>query len=185
MRVRSDEVSRRRDQQMALSGTAYFLRCLNELPDADLQTPSVVPGWTRAMIIADVGYRARALTRLLDGLTSDHPEPEYPNQQYRFAEVQYGASLAPRALRHLVNHSAVQLRVAMRDLPESAWDREVRDVAGARFSASVIPFLRAQNVWLRAVQLDNGSSVSDLPLELRHRQSVDSPIDTVRFPGTS
>lgn len=147
--------------QLALSGTAFFLRQLDRLPDDRIQEASLIPEWSRAMVAADVGYRARALGRLLNG------DDDYPNAEYRLKEVVYGASLAPRALRHLVAHSAMQLRVLIRDLPPERWDSPRETVSGERLTNRDIPWLRARNVWLHAVNLRAGASYSDLPVVLR------------------
>jgi maleylpyruvate isomerase len=149
--------------RLALSGTAFFLRELNGLRDTDLSGAARVEGWTRSMVVADVGYRARALGRLLEGLSGGPMEPEYPTVEYREAEIRYGATLNPLALRHLVEHSAVQLRVLMRDLPPQLWEAEVVDVLGRRISAADIPWLRAQNVWERSIDLNHGARQENIP----------------------
>ena len=50
----------------ARRGTAFFARKLNELRDADLDAPSLLPGWTRRHVIAHVSYNARAIARLIE-----------------------------------------------------------------------------------------------------------------------
>src|SRR5690606_37166878 len=51
---------------LARRGQAYFSRKLNELRKDELDAPSLVPGWTRRHVVAQVGYNARALTRLTE-----------------------------------------------------------------------------------------------------------------------
>jgi maleylpyruvate isomerase len=50
----------------ARRGTAFFARKLNELPDAELDGATLLPGWTRRHVVAHVGYNARAIARLIE-----------------------------------------------------------------------------------------------------------------------
>jgi maleylpyruvate isomerase len=45
----------------------------------------------------------------------------YASPEQRRDEIDYGATLSPLALRHLVAHSTVHLNVEWRDLPSRAW----------------------------------------------------------------
>lgn len=154
------------DIALAFSGTAYFLRCLATTPDAGLPMPSRLSGWTRAMVAADVGYRARSLARLLEG------ESEYPDDSYRIAEASYGATLPAHALRHLVTHSAVQLRVAFRDRTD--WAGFAAAAGGTQIRRADLPWLRARNVWLHAVDLNAGASFRELPQDVLVRLIADA-----------
>src|SRR5690606_3424112 len=105
----------------ARRGTAYFARKLNELTDAELDRPSLLPGWSRRHVIAHVGYNARALSRLMRWARTGVETPMYPSPEQRAAEMESGATLPARALRSLLSHSEVHLNVAWRDLPDEAW----------------------------------------------------------------
>ena len=106
----------------ARRGTAYFARVLAQLPDSELDRPSLLPGWSRRHVIAHVGYNARALTRLLTWARTGVETPMYASPEQRAAEIESGATLPARALRSLFSHSEVHLNVAWRDLPDEAWD---------------------------------------------------------------
>lgn len=92
-------------------GTAFFARLLNDLADADLWAPSLVPGWTRRHVVAQVGYQARALTQLTEWAAGGVPQPMYDSNAARLAEVENGSTLPARALRGLFRHAAVHLDV--------------------------------------------------------------------------
>ncbi|MFG1466319.1 maleylpyruvate isomerase family mycothiol-dependent enzyme [Xanthobacter sp. DSM 24535] len=154
---------------LARRGTAYFARVLNGLPDEDFGAPSLVPGWTRARVIAHVGYNARALARLVEGARTGVDLPMYASEAARAEEIETGASLPPRALRNLFRHAAVHLDVEWRDLADAGWDVDARGRSGAPLPVRDTPWLRAQEVWLHAVDLDCGGSCSDFPSELAGR----------------
>lgn len=151
------------DLLTARRGTAYFARKLAELGDADFGAPSLLPGWTRAHVIAHVGYNARALTRLLEWAATGIETPMYRGPDDRRAEIEQGATLKPIALRHLVAHSAVHLNVEWRDLPPAAWRATVRTAQGRTVPAGDTAWMRGREVWIHAVDLDNGARFDDFP----------------------
>ncbi len=157
----------------ARRGTAYFSRKLNELRDDELDAPSLLPGWSRRYVIAHVGYNARALTRLTEWARTQVEHKMYPSPEWRLKEIEYGATLPPRALRHLCQHAEVHLNVEWRDLDAAAWDREVVTAQGRTVTARATPWMRTREVWLHAVDLDNGGSFLDFPPELLDRLRTD------------
>jgi len=151
---------------LARRGTAYFARKLAELPDTDLDAPSTLPGWSRRHVIAHVGYNARALTRLLEWAATGVETPMYATPEQRNQEIELGSTMSPVALRHLVAHSTVHLNVEWRDLPKEAWSAKVRTAQGRIVPASETAWMRTREVWIHAVDLDNGGSFHDFPPEL-------------------
>lgn len=149
---------------LARRGTAYFARKLNELSDADLYGPSLVPGWTRAHVVAHVGYNARALARLTETARTGVAMPMYESPEARAAEIELGATLPARALRNLFDHAEVHLNVEWRDLTDAGWDATVDGVA-----IGETPWMRAREIWIHAVDLDNDGSFLDMPPELLDR----------------
>lgn len=147
----------------ARHGTAYFARKLNELRDDEFDAPSLLPGWSRRHLIAHVGYNARALTRLTEWAATGIENPMYESAEARQQEIEYGATLSPPALRNLFEHAAVHLNVEWRDLPKEAWSTEVRTVTGRLVPTSATVWMRSREVWLHAVDLDNGASFTHFP----------------------
>lgn len=155
-----------RELTWARRGTAYFARKLNELTDAELDEPSLLPGWSRRHLVAHVGYNARALTRLLTWARTGVETPMYASPEQRNAEIERGATLPARALRHLFAHSEVHLNVEWRDLPGTAWDTQVRTAQGRLVPARETGWMRTREVWVHAVDLGNGGSTHDFPPDL-------------------
>jgi len=163
---------------LARRGTAYFARVLNGLPDEAFAGPSRLPGWTRARVIAHVGYGARALARVVESVRTGADLPMYDSEAARAAELDRGASLPPRALRTLFRHAAVHLDVEWRDLSDTGWDGTGRGRDGAPLAVRATPWLRAREVWLHAVDLDGGGSVRDFPPELLDRLLTELAAET-------
>src|SRR5690606_37927968 len=66
-----------RELEWARRGTAYFARVLSQTSDAELRRPSALPGWSKAALVAHVGYNARALTRLCEWARTGVRNPMY------------------------------------------------------------------------------------------------------------
>ena len=154
---------------LARRGQAYFSRKLNELRNDELDAPSLVPGWTRRHVVAHVGLNARALTRLTEWAATGVETPMYASREERDEEIELGATLPARALRNLSAHAAVHLNVEWRDLDEDAWRAEVRTAQGRIVPASETVWMRTREVWVHAVDLDNGGDFRHFPPELVDR----------------
>lgn len=153
----------------ARRGTAFFARKLNELSDADLDGDSLLPGWTRRHLIAHVGYNARAIARLIAWAATGVETPMYSSPEARNHEIQFGATLSPTALRHLFDHSAVHLNVEWRDLPAEVWHHKVKTAQGRVVPAEETVWMRTREVWMHAVDLDNGATFTDIPAPVLER----------------
>jgi len=147
----------------ARRGTAFFARKLNELTDADLDGDSLLPGWTRRHVTAHVGYNARAIARLIEWAGTGVETPMYASPEAREHEIMFGATLSPIALRNLFDHSAVHLNVEWRDLPADAWHHKVKTAQGRIVPAEETVWMRTREVWVHAVDLDNGATFNDIP----------------------
>ena len=151
---------------LARRGQAFFSRKLAELRDADLDGPSLLPGWGRRHVIGHVGLNARALTRLTEWAATGVETPMYDSPRARDEEIELAATLPDRALRHLSAHAAVHLDVEWRDLAPEAWSAEVRTAQGRLVPVSETVWMRTREVWLHAVDLDNGATFRQFPPEL-------------------
>ncbi|UEL29179.1 maleylpyruvate isomerase family mycothiol-dependent enzyme [Pseudarthrobacter sp. L1SW] len=153
----------------ARRGTAFFARKLNELPDAELDGGSLLPGWTRRHVVAHVGYNARAIARLIEWAATGVETPMYSSPEARNHEIEFGGTLSPIALRHLFDHSAVHLNVEWRDLPADAWHHKVKTAQGRTVPAEETVWMRTREVWLHAIDLDNGATFKDIPAPVLER----------------
>jgi maleylpyruvate isomerase len=153
----------------ARRGTAFFARKLNELSDAELDGATLLPGWTRRHVVAHVGYNARAIARLIEWAATGVETPMYSSPEARNHEIDFGATLSPIALRHLFDHSAVHLNVEWRDLPADAWHHKVKTAQGRIVPAEETVWMRTREVWMHAVDLDNGATFNDIPAPVLER----------------
>ncbi|MGO2749570.1 MAG: maleylpyruvate isomerase family mycothiol-dependent enzyme [Pseudoclavibacter sp.] len=147
-------------------GTSFYNRKLNELSDADFDAPSRLPAWSRRQLIAHVGYNARAITRLVQWANTGVETPMYESPTARAEEIAFGSTLPVRALRHLNDHAAISLNVEWRDTPDASWRAEVRTAQGRTVPLSETVWMRTREVWLHAIDLDNGARFAEIPREV-------------------
>ncbi len=150
-------------------GTEFFGRKLDELSDDALQAPSLLPDWTRAHVIAHVGYNARAIARLMKWANTGIETPLYSSWDARNAEIEHGATLAPKDLRDLYTDSATQLDAAWRDTPPHVWEHRVKTAQGRTVPASETVWMRTRETWIHAVDLDNGAAFDQFPANVLER----------------
>jgi maleylpyruvate isomerase len=146
-------------------GTELLLSAVEQLSDAGLRQPSLLPGWTRAHVIAHVHYNAEALRRLVAWAATGREHRMYTGPDQRQTEIEHGATLPADALRALVRRSAADLRAGLNALPDSAMDHPVVTAQGRTVPAREITWLRAREVAVHAVDLANGVTFDDLPRE--------------------
>jgi maleylpyruvate isomerase len=148
---------------VARRGTAFFGRQLTELPDAGFGEPSLLPGWSRAHVIAHVGYNAHAIARLIQWANTGVATPMYESTEARNDEIEHGATLSPTALRDLYEQGATHLDRAWQDTSPDAWTHEVRTAQGRLVPASETVWMRTREVWVHAVDLGTAAGFSDIP----------------------
>lgn len=152
---------------LARRGTAYFLRKLQELSDANLDENSAIPTRSRRYVVAEAGYQARWMAEAIEAVRVRSTVPQV-SEAGRRAQLERAESLPSRALRYLAWHATTHLNVEWRDLGDEDWDREIEMVGRAmRIRDSV--WARAELIWQRAIDLRNGGSLRDVPSEVRSR----------------
>lgn len=147
----------------ARQGQAFFDQKLRELGTDELQQPSLLPGWTRAHVIAHVGYNARALGRLVTWAETGIEYPMYESAEARNSEIDRGATLSEPELRQLSGDEAGQLDKVWRDLAEDRWEYQVKNAQGLTIPVSETVWMRSRELWLHALDLNNGARPNDIP----------------------
>ena len=156
-----------RELLWARRGTAYFARKLNELRDDELDAPS--PGTRLDEAAPDRPCRLQCPGPVPARGRGPHRGRDADvrlGRGTRKAEIDLGSTLPPRALRNLFDHAAVHLSVEWRDLPDEGWDAGVRTLDGRIIPARETAWIRSREVWVHAVDLDNGGSFLDFPPDL-------------------
>ncbi|CAM3517039.1 maleylpyruvate isomerase family mycothiol-dependent enzyme [Kibdelosporangium persicum] len=147
---------------MTEAATGLFLSTVDKVPD-DGFTAEVLPGWTRAHVVAHVAANADALRRLIAWARTGVPTPMYASAGDRAREIELGAARPPAELRAQVRATATAFAEDVASLPGDRWRAEVVTAQGRTVPASEILWLRTREVAVHAVDLDAGTDFADLP----------------------
>ena len=123
----SDQID---DATQRLLGTARVLA------EPDLREPSLLPGWTRAHVLAHLTGSADAMRTLLVGARSGQDRAAYPSAEAREAAIDQGATMKAKDLVSDLAGSAMALRAIARQLTDEAWHFPVRMLDSAPFPAT-------------------------------------------------
>lgn len=143
-------------------GTARLLGCIVGLPDADVGMPSALPDWTVGQVIGHVAANADGLCNLVDWARTGVEKPMYASLQARNAPIEAARDKPAMQLISWFTASAGDLDAKLDELRGQQWERLVATRRG-EVMASVIPWLRAREVWVHAVDLNLGVDFADLP----------------------
>jgi maleylpyruvate isomerase len=144
-------------------GAAHLRGLMTRMGDDAFAAPSALPGWSRAHVLTHIARNADGLINLLTWARTGAPTPAYASAEQRDADIATGARRLPSEIREDVLASSDRLAQVVRKMPREAWSARVKDVQGRQLLASDIPWLRAREMWIHAVDLDVGASFADLP----------------------
>src|SRR5579862_2513275 len=148
--------------------TQRLLDDARTIPEADLRAPSLLPGWTRAHVLAHVARSADAMRNLLIGARSGHDRPAYASAQARDADIERGAAMTAKELMADLADSAMALRTIVKQLPDQAWQVRVRVLDSAPFPATGLLTQRLVEVELHHCDPPNQIQRGGLAGRLRH-----------------
>ncbi|MEQ3554462.1 maleylpyruvate isomerase family mycothiol-dependent enzyme [Pseudonocardia nematodicida] len=167
----------------AADGQAHLRGLLSRMGDEAFGAPSLLPGWTRAHVLTHVARNADAMINLLNWARTGVETPAYPDRETRDADIEAGAARSPEEIRADVVDSSDRLAAMVATLPQRAWAAEVRVPQGFTVPAVAVPWSRAREVWIHAVDLDVGASFSDLPIPMRRVLVADVATSLGERPG--
>nr|WP_255426675.1 maleylpyruvate isomerase family mycothiol-dependent enzyme [Pseudonocardia sp. C8] len=151
----------------AADGQAHLRGLMSRMGDEAYTAPSLLPGWTRAHVLTHIARNADAMVNLLTWARTGVETPAYRDRAARDADIAAGAGRSPEEIRADVVASSDRLADAVRKFPQTAWSARVRNAQGVEVPATAVPWARAREVWIHAVDLDVGASFKDLPIPMR------------------
>ncbi|WP_170323582.1 maleylpyruvate isomerase family mycothiol-dependent enzyme [Cryptosporangium phraense] len=130
-----------------------FFGTIATLTDAEIREPSVLPGWSRAHVIAHVSRQGAAMVRLVDGALTHRSVEAYPGgPAVRDAEIETGAQSDVNDLMDEVSESNREVVYAFARMTAPTWGRQVLFPTGA-YPASRCAWARWREVEIHHVDL--------------------------------
>ena len=133
------------------------------ITEPDLRAPSLLPGWTRAHVLAHLAREADAMRNLLVAVRSGQERPAYVSAEARQADIERGAGMRADELMADLADSAMALRTIARQLPDEGWQVPVRILDSAPFPADQLLTRRLVEVELHHCDLGAGYGPADWP----------------------
>ena len=144
--------------------TQRLLDTARIITEPDLRAPSLLPGWTRAHVLAHVARNADAMRNVLAGVRTGQDRPGYTSAEAREADIERDAGRQARELAADLADSAMALRTVARQLPGDRWQVPVRMLdPGDRFPAAELLTRRLVEVELHHGDLGAGYGPADWP----------------------
>jgi maleylpyruvate isomerase len=143
--------------------TKRFERDVVELgPDA-LDAKSALPGWSRKHVVTHVARNADALVNLLTWGRTGVETPQYPDPETRSRDIEAGGDLPGEVVIEDMLTANERYSTAVGDFPDSALGTLVRTAHGREIAVDLVPWLRAREVCVHAIDLNTGTTFADLP----------------------
>ena len=133
------------------------------MADSDLRAASLLPGWTRGHVLAHLARGADAMRNLLVGARSGQVRPAYASAEARQADIDQGATMTAKDLTADLADSAMALRTVARQLPDEAWQVQLRILDSVPFPAAQILTRRLVELELHHCDLGAGYGPADWP----------------------
>lgn len=149
--------------QWAEHGTRLFTEQVATLDEQTMSAPSILPTWTRKHLVAHVAANADALGNLVHWARTGERTPMYSSTDQRSADIEAGAKRTAAELTAWLTEAVATLAASMAELTTEQWQAEVVTAQGRTVPATEIPWLRAREVCVHAVDLGTGASFADLP----------------------
>src|SRR3954452_14766380 len=125
--------------EAARAGHAEVLRAATDLHGRAIREPSLLPGWSRARVLAHLAHKSRSHVDVFTGARGGEVRLQYPEgQSAAAAEVLAWSELPPGDLLRRLADSFSALEVVWAELPDDGWTRIGISSAGER---SMIEFV--------------------------------------------
>ena len=155
--------------------------------DALLARESALPGWTGRHLVAHVAANADALLNLVRWAATGGETPMYSSPEQRARRHRRRApSVLPTSCAGGPPSRAGGWRDALDALSDDQWSSEVRTAQGRLLPATEIPWLRAREVMVHAVDLGSARGLRRPARGLRgrpHRRRRGEALGRRRPPG--
>ena len=150
-------------RRWASAGTLLLTRAVDALDTAALDGDSQLPGWTRKHVVGHVAANADALGNLISWAETGVEKRMYASTEQRNADIEKAATLPADDLLTWYARAAAALEDAFDRLTPEQWSHEVITAQGVTRQASDVPWMRAREVFVHAVDLGTGIGFADLP----------------------
>jgi len=157
-----DATQRQLNEQID-QATQRLIDVARVITEPDLRAPSLLPGWTRAHVLAHLARGADAMRNLLIMARTGQDRPAYASAGARDADIEAGAGMTAKDLATDLADSAMAFRTVARQLSDDAWRVPVRVLNSRPFPAHELLTRRLVEVELHHCDFGTGYGPDDWP----------------------
>ena len=147
------------------SATRRLVRAVDAMPDLQFTEPSLLPGWTRAHVVAHLTLNAEGLTAAVEGVREGKAVPMYRSPEDRDGDIEQLAALEPGSLRQRFMASTTTILHAVAELPEELSGGRIERTPGSDrvFTAGRVGEMRLREVEIHHADLGLDYTYADWP----------------------
>lgn len=144
-----------------------LVRTVDALEVADWAGDSLLPGWTRAHVVAHLALNAEALGAALRGVVAGEPVAMYAGAEARDADIAELAGADPATRRSRLYAASTELTEAVAAVPEDRLGTVVHRTPGSErtFLAGEVATMRWREVEIHHADLAAGPTAADWPAD--------------------
>lgn len=141
-------------RELLHQSTQRLVRAVDGMTDDQWGGQSLLPGWTRAHVVAHLTLNAEGLDAALTGIVQGDKVPMYASQEARDGDIEQLAAAGPSQLRTRFLGSVTGFADAVAALPEEQWATTIERVPGGRtFPSRAIPGMRLREIEIHHADL--------------------------------
>ncbi len=139
--------------------TRSHVRLLDELArldDETAQQPSLLPGWSVAMLVTHLARNADSHTGMVEGAAVGEARTPYPSPERREADIEAGRGRAAAEVVADLRSSIARLEATWAATPDEVWELAATRTDGGPYPIVELPFQRWREVEVHLVDLGVG-----------------------------
>lgn len=147
-----------------------LVRAVDALDDRDWAAPSLLPGWSRAHVVAHLALNGEGLTAAVRGVLTGARRPVYASPEARDADIEDLAGQGAAALRSRLLAAVTRLDDVLDAVPDAARDTLLeRTPDGPTYRVRAVPGMRLREVEIHHCDLDVGYTRDSWPTAFAER----------------
>lgn len=138
--------------------SARLIRTVDGFTDDDWGAPTLLPGWTRAHVVAHLALNSEGLVAALGGVVAGEPVSMYSSQEGRDGDIEELAGAEPAELRDRMLAGVTEFDDAAAAVPEDRWGTSIERTPGSdrTFVAAATLGMRLREVEIHHADLGTG-----------------------------
>lgn len=158
------------DLDFRMLAEGFYLKTLDQLTVNLIPGESGLPGWSRKHVAVHMINNAEGLMRLLEWARTGVKNPMYPSREVRNQEIEAGVvDITDSDVRAISHEVTEEMTFALTQMDDAAWAAQVVDGQGIPITTAAIPWMRAREAFLHALDLNIGMSALDFPATVATR----------------